>query len=191
MNRSANWLPFLGLLVMPNLATAIPLKEFMDTSFIGGGAMLFAAGLVMIFIPRMFRWGVLTMLLADILFMSRMFFRKDVMAYLTTQGNYAAIIEDMSRDAARFVTVLGVISVIITVLVCRGLFRTFFGASAPASLSTGKRRSAAKRKTSTPPPAVSRDQARGKRPRIDRDQEPAFGSQSRHSDSAVTPNQHY
>jgi hypothetical protein len=191
MNRSANWLPFLGLSVVPNLATAIPLKEFMDTSFIGGGAMLFAAGLVMIFIPRMFRWGVLTMLLADILFMSRMFFRKDLIAYLTTQGNYAAIIEDMSRDAARFITVLAVISVIIAVLACRGLLRTFFGVSTPASLSTGKRRSAAKRKTSTPTPAVSREQARGKRSRIDRDQEPAFGSQSRREDSAVTPNQHY
>ena len=33
MNRTVNWRPLLGLLAMPNLATAIPLKDFMDTGF--------------------------------------------------------------------------------------------------------------------------------------------------------------
>ena len=112
MNRTVNWRPLLGLLAMPNLATAIPLKDFMDTGFIGGGVMLFVIGLIMIFIPRLFKWGVMAMLLADILFLVRIFFRKEVTDYLATQSNYAAIIEDMSRDAARFITVLRVISVV-------------------------------------------------------------------------------
>lgn len=188
MNRTVNWRPLLGLLAMPNLATAIPLKDFMDTGFIGGGVMLFVIGLIMIFIPRLFKWGVLTMLLADVLFLMRIFFRKEIMDYLTTQGNYAAIIEDMSRDAARFTTVLVVVSLVIAILVCRGFVLAFF-ISSPVSSKNGKRRRSVPQRENTSPPPV-REPSRGKRPRIDRDQEPGFGPQSRHSSPALLSRQY-
>ena len=188
MNRTVNWRPLLGLLAMPNLATAIPLKDFMDTGFIGGGVMLFVIGLFMIFIPRLFKWGVMTMLLADILFLVRIFFRKEVMDYLATQGNYAAIIEDMSRDAARFITVLSVISVVIALLACRGFVLAFF-ISSPVSKKYGKRRRSVPQRENTSSPTV-RAPSRGKRPRIDRDQEPGFGPQSRHSSPTQSSSQY-
>lgn len=188
MNRTVNWRPLLGLLAMPNLATAIPLKDFMDTGFIGGGVMLFVIGLIMIFIPRLFKWGVMTMLLADILFLVRIFFRKEVTDYLATQSNYAAIIEDMSRDAARFITVLGVISVVIALLACRGFVLAFFITS-PVSNKNGKRRRSVPQRENTSSPTV-REPSRGKRPRIDRDQEPGFGPQSRHSSPTLSSRQY-
>lgn len=180
MKRTVNWCPLLGLLAIPNLATAIPLKDFMDTGFIGGGVMLFVTGLIMIFIPRLFKWGVLTMLLADVLFLMRIFFRKEIMDYLTTQGNYAAIIEDMSRDAARFTTVLVVVSLVIAILVCRGFLLAFF-ISTPVQSHPSKRRRPASHPDASPSPVASREPSRGKRPRIDRDLEPGFGPQSRHA----------
>ena len=129
MKSVSHWRLSLGLLTVPNLALAVPLKDFMDTSFIGGGVMLFMVGLVMLFIPRMFRWGVLTMLLGDVLFMVRMFFRKDLTVYVTGQGNYGQLIEEMSRDASRFMTILGVVTVVIVLLVFRVLLRGLVGSN--------------------------------------------------------------
>lgn len=189
MNRTVNWRPLLGLLAMPNLATALPLKDFMDTGFIGGGVMLFVIGLIMIFIPRLFKWGVVTMLLADILFLVRMFFRKEVMDYLATQSNYAAIIEDMSRDAARFITVLIVITVVIALLACRGFLLAFL-LPTPVRSQSGKRRRSVPHRDTTSSPSTVREPSRGKRPRIDRDQEPGFGPQSRHSLPSVSSSQY-
>lgn len=40
------------------------------------------------------------MLAGDLLFMVRMFFQKDLMVYVTSQGNYGQLIEEMKvRDA--------------------------------------------------------------------------------------------
>ena len=175
MNNASYWRLILLLLTFPNLASAVPLKDFMDTSFIGGGVMLFVAGVVMLFIPRMFRWGVVTMLLADVLFMVRMFFRKDLTVYLTSQGNYGQLIEEMGRDASRFLTIMGVVSTVMAVLVVRALIRGFFGGN-DAHDPKSERRSMVRRPATT----KQHEASRGKRPRIDRDQEPEFGRQSHH-----------
>ena len=44
MKSVPHWRLSLSLLAVPNLAFAVPLKDFMDTSFIGGGVMLFVVG---------------------------------------------------------------------------------------------------------------------------------------------------
>lgn len=171
MNNASNWRLVLLLLTIPNFATAVPLKDFMDTGFIGGGVMLFVAGVVMLFIPRMFRWGVITMLLADALFMVRMFFRKDLTTYLTSQGNYGQLIEEMGRDTSRFLTIVGVVSTVMALLVIRALLRGFFGVS-DARDTKKERQSPTRRSGATKP----NEMTRGKR-RIDRDLEPEFGQQ--------------
>ena len=172
MNNAFNWRLILPLLTIPNFATAVPLKDFIDTGFIGGGVMLFVAGVVMLFIPRMFRWGVITMLIADALFMVRMFFRKDLTIYLTSQGNYGQLIEEMGRDASRFLTIMGVVSTVMALLVVRALMRGFFGGN-DAHDTKRERQSMTRRARATKQQEVSR----GKRPRIDRDLEPEFGQQ--------------
>lgn len=171
MNNASTWRLVLLLLTIPNFATAVPLKDFMDTGFIGGGVMLFVAGAVMLFIPRMFRWGVITMLLADALFMVRMFFRKDLTTYLTSQGNYGQLIEEMGRDTSRFLTIVGVVSTVMALLVVRALIRGFFGASDVRDTKR-ERQSMTRRSGAT----KQNEMTRGKR-RIDRDLEPEFGQQ--------------
>ncbi len=174
MNNASYWRLILLLLTIPNFASAVPLKDFMDTGFIGGGVMLFVVGMVMLFIPRMFRWGVVTMLFGDVLFMVRMFFRKDLTVYLTSQGNYGQLIEEMGRDASRFLTIMGVVSIVVALLVVRALIRGFFGGNdareTKRELQATARRSGA---------AKQHEVSRGKRPRIDRDLEPEFGQQPR------------
>jgi len=107
MKRVGSALAMMGLL-SPAAAQAVPLADFIDTSFVGGGAMLFVAGLVMLFLPRFFRWGVMTLLLADGLFILRILWRREVLDYLQNQTGYGPFIEEMSRDASRFYTLVGV-----------------------------------------------------------------------------------
>lgn len=114
-------------LLAPAAAQAVPLADFIDTSFVGGGAMLFLAGLIMLFLPRCFRWGVLTLLCADGLFILRIMWRRDVVHYLQEQSNYAPLIEAMSRDASRFYTLMAVAAFLLAVVVLRSLCHALFG----------------------------------------------------------------
>ena len=186
MKSVPHWRLSLSLLAVPNLAFAVPLKDFMDTSFIGGGVMLFVVGLVMLFIPRMFRWGVLTMLAGDLLFMVRMFFQKDLMVYVTSQGNYGQLIEELSRDASRFMTILGVVTVVIVLLVFRVLLRGLVGSNDTRQTKREKRVP-----RQQPATAKQHEVVRGKRSRIDRDLEPAFGHQSHSSEPTMAPDRRY
>lgn len=176
------------LLLLPSLAQAIPLKDFIDTSLIGGGVMLFGLGLIMLVIPRMFKTGVMTMLLADVFFLSRIFMQKEVTSFIESQEQYAAVVQDLSRDAARFATVMVVISVMVMVLILRGLLRSV--TAIPESASSRKKRSTESHRTATsrrprgrepkpeemaPPVEESK---KPHRPRIDRDNEPHFSSGS-------------
>ncbi|MGL4206471.1 MAG: hypothetical protein ACRCRW_10195 [Aeromonadaceae bacterium] len=114
-------------LMLPQVAQAIPLSSFIDTSFIGGGVMLFIAGFCMLFIPRMFKLGVLIMLLADALFLLRIFFRSELSRYLEEQTTYAPFIQEMSRDASRFYTVITVLILLTALLLVRSILRQLFG----------------------------------------------------------------
>jgi Ca2+/Na+ antiporter len=126
MKRVGSSLAMMGLM-LPAAAQAVPLADFIDTSFVGGGAMLFVAGLVMLFLPRFFRWGVTTLLLADGLFILRILWRKEVTDYLQNQTGYGPFIEEMSRDASRFYTLVGVAACLLAILVLRFIFHALFG----------------------------------------------------------------
>ncbi len=112
--------------MLPQVAQAIPLSQLIDTSFIGGGVMLFIAGFCMLFIPRMFKIGVLIMLVADLLFMLRIFFRSELLHYLEAQTSYAPFLQEMSRDASRFYTVMAVIMMLTAVLLVRSILCQLF-----------------------------------------------------------------
>lgn len=130
--------------------------------------------------------GVLTMLLGDLLFMVRMFFRKDLTAYVTSQGNYGQLIEEMSRDASRFMTILGVVTVVIVLLVLRAVLRGLVGSNDTRPTKRDKRVS-----RQSPAAAKQHEAVRGKRSRIDRDLEPAFGHQPHSSDPTMAPDRRY
>jgi hypothetical protein len=66
MNKIRKLLLSCGLLLLPSLAYAVPVTDFVDTLFIGGGVMLFIAGVLLLLVPGLFKTGVLTTLLADI-----------------------------------------------------------------------------------------------------------------------------
>ena len=117
----------IGGVMLPQVAQAIPLTNFIDTSFIGGGVMLFIAGFCMLFIPRMFKTGVFIMLLADLLFTLRILFRSELIHYLEAQTAYAPFVEEMSRDASRFYTVITVLILLTAVLLVRSILRQLFG----------------------------------------------------------------
>ena len=122
-------------LLWPGLASAMPLRDFLDTGFIGGGCMLFAVGLVMVVWPRMFRWGVIMFLLADALFLTRIFLRRDIVEFIEQQSQYAAMIDGMGRDAARFFTILAAVGIVVLVMVLRAVLRSLF-ADAPARVKS-------------------------------------------------------
>ena len=117
-------------LLAPAAAQAVPLADFVDTSFVGGGAMLFVAGLIMLFLPRFFRWGVMTLLVADGLFILRILWRREVANYLQEQTGYAPFIEEMSRDASRFYTLMAVAAFLLGVVMLRFVCHSLFGAPA-------------------------------------------------------------
>lgn len=115
--------PVWGLLVcLPLPSQAMPLKAALDTALVGGGTMLFVAGLIMLVIPRWFRTGVLMMLFADALFLSRILFLGKWQDWLTTEG-WLPWIEGLSRDGARFYTLMGVVACLLCVWSVRRLLR--------------------------------------------------------------------
>ena len=52
MNKIRKLLFSSGLLLLPSLAYAVPVTEFVDTLFIGGGVMLFIAGVLLLLVLR-------------------------------------------------------------------------------------------------------------------------------------------
>lgn len=125
LSGAMSWL--IGGVMLPQVAQAIPLTNFIDTSFIGGGVMLFIAGFCMLFIPRMFKIGVLIMLLADACFMLRILFRSELNHYLEAQTAYVPFIQEMSRDASRFYTVIAILLLLTGLLLVRSILRQLFG----------------------------------------------------------------
>lgn len=142
--------PIWGLLLaLPLPSQALPLKAALDTTLVGGGTMLFVAGLIMLVIPRWFRIGVLVMLLADALFVSRILLLDKWQDWLITQG-WEPWIEGLSRDGARFYTLVGVAVCLLAIWSLRRLF------GQRAELPRKAQRAAA---TGAPAPAAGRRQA--------------------------------
>ena len=63
---------FTGLLLLmtPTLGWTMPVTDFVDTLFIGGGIMLFLGGIIMLLIPGLLRTGIMTTVIADIVITS-------------------------------------------------------------------------------------------------------------------------
>ncbi|MCD8548340.1 MAG: hypothetical protein LRY38_07995 [Aeromonadaceae bacterium] len=124
--------PVWGLLLgLPLPSQALPIKAALDTALVGGGTMLFVAGLIMLVIPRWFKTGVLVMLLADALFVSRMLMLESWQTWLRELG-WEPWILGLSRDGARLVTLMAVLGCLLCLWsVRRLLMRPVEPAGAP------------------------------------------------------------
>jgi hypothetical protein len=131
MNKFRRLLLSGGLLLLPSLAYAVPVNEFVDTLFIGGGVALFIAGVLLLLVPGLFKTGVLTTLLADILFIARMLFPNEIEQTITAQADWQPIIESASTGTSRVYAVVSVAIVVVSVLSLRWLVRSLFSPSQP------------------------------------------------------------
>lgn len=137
---------FAGLLLMlsPTLTWAIPVTDFVDTLFIGGGIMLFIGGLIMLVVPGLFRTGILTTIIADILFVARMLFQRNVENMVNAQTEWLDVINAASIDASRMYTAVLVVCALVAILGTRWLLISVFGSAPPAKKSNTNARSTAK-----------------------------------------------
>lgn len=126
MNKIRKCLLSCGLLLLPSLASAEPVAEFVDTLFIGGGVMLFLAGVLLLLVPGLFKTGVLTTLLADILFMARMLFPDALEKSIAAQPDWQPLIESASVGSGRVYAAVGVAIIVVSILSLRWLLRSFF-----------------------------------------------------------------
>jgi hypothetical protein len=104
------------LLLAPGITYAVPVTDFIDTFFIGGGVMLFIAGVVMFLIPGLFKTGVLTTLLADVLFVFRMLFPDILDSAVNSQPDWVSFIDTVPEGTVRtyaFVSALFVIAAMV------------------------------------------------------------------------------
>lgn len=131
MNKIRKLLLSCGLLLLPSLAYAVPVTEFVDTLFIGGGVMLFIAGVLLLLVPGLFKTGVLTTLLADILFMARMLFPDALEQTIAAQTDWQPLIESTSTGSSRIYAVVGVAIVVVSILSLRWLLHSFFAPALP------------------------------------------------------------
>lgn len=109
-----------GLLSLPGMGRAASLEELTDTGLIGGGVLLFLVALVLLIVPRLFKFGVVIMLLADGLFVARIFFRGEFEQWVQAQG-WGVQLEAMSRDSLRLYTLLAVLACLLSLLLLRSL----------------------------------------------------------------------
>lgn len=138
MNKIRKLLLSGGLLLLPSLAHAVPVAEFVDTLFIGGGVMLFVSGVLLLLIPGLFKTGVLTTLLADILFMARMLFPDALEQSIATQPDWQPLIASASTGSSRVYAAVGVAIVVISILSLRWLLHSFFAPAAPAKQTVSR-----------------------------------------------------
>lgn len=126
----------------------MPVSEFVDTLFIGGGVMLFLGGIIMLVIPGLFRTGILTTVIADILFVSRMLFPDSVDALVSAETSWQPLIDSASLNMARVYTAVLVFCTLIAILCLRAFIRMIFGTSKPAKNKSVNRNSSPKKKSS-------------------------------------------
>lgn len=131
MNKIRKLLLSCGLLLLPSLAYAVPVTDFVDTLFIGGGVMLFIAGVLLLLVPGLFKTGVLTTLLADILFITRMLFPDALEQSIAAQTDWQPLIESTSTGSSRVYAVVGVAIVVVSILSLRWLLHSFFAPALP------------------------------------------------------------
>ncbi len=138
MNKIRKCLLSCGLLLLPSLASAEPVAEFVDTLFIGGGVMLFLAGVLLLLVPGLFKTGVLTTLLADILFMARMLFPDALEKSIAAQPDWQPLIESASIGSGRVYAAVGVAIIVVSILSLRWLLRSFFAPTTTAKKTTSR-----------------------------------------------------
>ncbi|MDD2841571.1 MAG: hypothetical protein PHD18_04075 [Tolumonas sp.] len=164
MNKIRKCLLSCGLLLLPSLASAEPVAEFVDTLFIGGGVMLFLAGVLLLLVPGLFKTGVLTTLLADILFMARMLFPDALEQSIAAQPDWQPLIESASIGSGRVYAAVGVAIIVVSILSLRWLLHSFFAPSTtPQKTPRANRASTPDRATTKP----SRNKTRLNRDRDD------------------------
>ncbi len=165
MNKIRKCLLSCGLLLLPSLASAEPVAEFVDTLFIGGGVMLFLAGVLLLLVPGLFKTGVLTTLLADILFMARMLFPDALEKSIAAQPDWQPLIESASIGSGRVYAAVGVAIIVVSILSLRWLLRSFFAPTTTAKKTTSRtERASAPKRAATKP---SRSKTRLNRDRDD------------------------
>ncbi len=138
MNKIRKLLLSCGLLLLPSLAYAVPVTDFVDTLFIGGGVMLFIAGVLLLLVPGLFKTGVLTTLLADILFMARMLFPDALEQSIAAQPDWQPLIESTSTGSSRVYAVVSVAIVVVSILSLRWLLHSFFAPALPKKQLTAR-----------------------------------------------------
>lgn len=165
MNKIRKCLLSCGLLLLPSLASAEPVAEFVDTLFIGGGVMLFLAGVLLLLVPGLFKTGVLTTLLADILFMARMLFPDALEKSIAAQPDWQPLIESASVGSGRVYAAVGVAIIVVSILSLRWLLRSFFAPTTTVKKTTSRtERASAPERAATKP---SRNKTRLNRDRED------------------------
>ena len=173
MNKIRKLLLSSGFLLVPSLAHAVPVTEFVDTLFIGGGVMLFIAGVLLLLVPGLFKTGVIITLLADILFMTRVLFPDVLEQDLAADPDWQLLIESTTTGSSRFYAALGVACVVLGTLGVRWLARSFF-----ANPGSGNRK-AKPQKTSQSSPrpgrVASQKQPARNKARLNRDREDFSG----------------
>ena len=147
MNKIRKLLFSSGLLLLPSLPYAVPVTDFVDTLFIGGGVMLFIAGVLLLLVPGLFKTGVFITLLADILFMFRMLFPDVLEQDLAAQSDWQPLIESASTGSSRFYAAIGVALIVITTLSLRWLLHSFLAAPSAAPKSSSRTSLTARKKT--------------------------------------------
>ncbi len=115
-----------GLLSVPGIGWAASLEEVTDTGLIGGGVLLLLAALVLMIVPRMFKFGILAMLLADGLLVVRIFFRGEWEQWVQARG-WENQLAALSRDELRLYTLLAVLACLLMLVLLRSLWRLLLG----------------------------------------------------------------
>ncbi len=135
---------FTGLLLLmtPTLGWTMPVTDFVDTLFIGGGIMLFLGGIIMLLIPGLLRTGIMTTVIADILFVSRMLFPQKIDDLFAAQTEWLPFIDSASVNTGRIYAAVLVVSTLIAILCFRWLLISAVGRPAKPQKTKSKTKSA-------------------------------------------------
>ncbi len=118
----------LGLLLflsffMAGSSLAVTPAEFAETGLLEAGAILFGFGVLLLFIPKFTKTGIILTLLGNLAVVSRILFQPEIIKYVEGHG-IGQFIENLSRDDLRLY--FGIITVVLAaVLFFIGVLKTF------------------------------------------------------------------
>ena len=93
-------------------AEALTINEFVEKGFLQAGGFLFVCGIILLFVPKLTKLGIVITLVADAIVVSRILFQPEIIRYLNENGAEQYLADLSGDDLKLFIAIISVIFIL-------------------------------------------------------------------------------